>query len=452
MVSLIENKVVESCVELKEQLQLLFSDKVVIEIDERTDFLGQVKVELNQEVAIIFLLTSCYPQSPPIVLVKVENETEQIHLHWDESVPVRERLNQVVDLVDLEQVRKVYGTPNGLKLTRDKELAKVAGWQSTFSLGDVEVTKRDIHEGIFSRTLGVLSKDILTKRVLVIGVGSVGSYISDQLIRSGLVKLTVIDHDVVEFSNLSRTVYTLQDVNLSKVEALARHLYNINPAIELDYYEKDITSCESSELIELMNDCDFIVATTDEPEAQRVINRFAYGKNKPAVFIGLYQGADGGEVILSLPEVTPCYQCATSVRHGIERDTGRKVGVQTDYGTGKLEGVVALAADIHHVTSAAVKLILSLLIPEESTVSLNGFARTAVDKEFSYLTLSMKDQYWFYSHIFQKVPGQYAYQSVWLSPTKNEECPICGERDYRSSLLEEPVKAPSIETIRKALQ
>lgn len=314
-----------------------------------------------------------------------------------------------------------------------------------------EETVGHIQAGIFARTLGVLPEDISTKRVLVVGVGSVGSYIAEQLVRSGVGSLTIVDPDIVEYANLSRTVFTVHDVGQAKVGRLAQHLRNINPAVRVECFGEDIQSFEADELARIFLHCDVIVAATDDPQAQRTINRFAYGLGKPAVFIGLYEGAEGGEVILSIPELTPCYQCATSIRHEIEQSAG-EVGLKTDYGTGKLEGVVALAADIHHVASAAVKIVLSLLVPEDSKVKLKGFLTPAIKKEFSYLTFSMRDQYWFYPHIFEGVPGQYAYQSVWLSPTRNEECMVCGkvERDF-TSLAMAPAKTPTLANIRKAL-
>lgn len=311
--------------------------------------------------------------------------------------------------------------------------------------------KNDLLKGLFSRTLGVLSKDILTKRVLVVGIGSVGSYISEQLIRSGVGQLTVIDPDLVEYSNLSRTIFTLHDVGKPKVEGLARQLYQINPTIKLQSYQQDINHFDSALLTAIFSQADVVVAATDDPQAQRVINRFAYGTGKPAVFVGLYQGAEGGEVIVSIPEKTACYQCSTSIRHELEQNAG-DVGIKTDYGTGKLEGVIALSADIHHVTSAAVKMILALLVPEESNVKLKGFVSEAIEKEFSYLTFSMKDQYWFYPHLFEGVPGQHAYQSVWLTPTRKEDCPICGNIEGRTGLTMAPVTTPSSESIRKAFK
>ena len=86
-----------------------------------------------------------------------------------------------------------------------------------------------------------------------------------------------------------------------------------------------------------------------------------------------YAGAQGGEVVVTSPPDTPCYLCATVTRHTIEESSNR-VETDVDYGTGRLVGQVALGADVHHVASAAVKIVLSLLTPRDSEVSLGGFA------------------------------------------------------------------------------
>lgn len=346
------------------------------------------------------------------------------------------------------KVKKVYATVNGLVVSTDEDKAKLAHWKPVLSSEQPEKTVKEIEEGIFARTLGVLSKDIATKRVLVVGVGSVGSYIAEQLVRSGVGALTLIDPDIVEYANLSRTNYNITDVSLPKVNALAKHLLNINPSLDLLRFEKDILDFSGDELSAIIQNCDLILATTDEPQAQRILNRFAYKNGKPALFIGLYKGAEGGEIILSIPDRTPCYQCATTVRHQLEEDAGQ-VAANTDYGTGRLQGEVALGADIHHVTSAAVKIILALLIPEDSEVKLKNFINPALDQGLSYLTFSMVDQYWFYPFIFNNTSGQYAYQSVWLTPERRDDCPVCGDEKYRSEITNAPLRGPGLAKIRK---
>ncbi|MDQ3812321.1 MAG: hypothetical protein M3347_00050, partial [Armatimonadota bacterium] len=58
--------------------------------------------------------------------------------------------------------------------------------------------------------------------------------------------------------------------------------------------------------------------------------------------------------------------------------------------------------------------------------------------------MSTVPNYWFYPHIFREIPGQYAYQSVWLTPTRNDECPVCGAPESRVGVLEIPLRGPRV--------
>jgi hypothetical protein len=309
---------------------------------------------------------------------------------------------------------------------------------------------QEIQQALFARSQGILTQDIIKKRVLIVGTGSVGSYLAEILTRSGVGAFTLIDPEQVELANLCRTTYKSQDIGLFKVKALGEHLLEINPLLQLTIEPQSIIEINPSELAQLIQEADLILATTDEPKAQRVINHFAYHFQKPALFIGLYQGAKGGEIILSIPEETPCYLCATSIRHQAEENFG-EVSTNLDYGTGRLMGEVALAADIHHVSSVAVKLALSLLLPETSEAKLKTFAKEALEKRFSFLTLSMSADYWFYPQLFGNTPGQYAYQSVWLTPQKQETCPVCGKTEHRRHPLQTVFQTPEISTLREQL-
>jgi hypothetical protein len=181
------------------------------------------------------------------------------------------------------------------------------------------------------------------------------------------------------------------------------------------------------------------VAATDDPRAQLALNRFSYLGGRPAVFVGLYAGAEGGEVIFTLPERTACYLCSTTIRHGLSEGHGQ-LQPEIDYGTGRLTGQVALAADIHHVSSAAVKIILALF----PNSPLQGFLAQPLARGQTYLTLSTVAGYWFYPSLFGDVPGQHAYQAVWLQPTRRDDCPVCGLPEQRVGLLDAPLRTPRV--------
>jgi molybdopterin/thiamine biosynthesis adenylyltransferase len=188
---------------------------------------------------------------------------------------------------------------------------------------------------------------------------------------------------------------------------------------------------------------DLVLAATDDPAAQRALDRFAYARGRPALFVGLYAGAQGGEVVVTVPERTPCFRCATRARHDAEAAAG-PVSRPVDYGTGRLRGEMALGVDVHHVASAAAKLGLALLLGDEAGPSLRAVLEAPLQEGMPYLTLSTVPRYWFYPALFDGVPGQGAFQSAWLTPRRVDGCTVCGPAAGRLDPLAVPLGAPDL--------
>jgi len=90
----------------------------------------------------------------------------------------------------------------------------------------------------------------------------------------------------------------------------------------------------------------------------------------------------------------------------------------------------ALGADITHVVSASVKLLLGLIELSDPTAQRNTAASmvaSAAAAHRNYLQMSMVPRYDYFPKIFEGVRGQHAYQSVWLETTSSPDCPTCGE-------------------------
>ena len=74
-----------------------------------------------------------------------------------------------------------------------------------------------------------------SKRVILFGIGGVGSWCAEALIRTGLTHLTIVDDDTVQISNLNRQLPATQaNIGLPKVEALKERLLAINPKAEIE--------------------------------------------------------------------------------------------------------------------------------------------------------------------------------------------------------------------------
>jgi tRNA A37 threonylcarbamoyladenosine dehydratase len=98
-------------------------------------------------------------------------------------------------------------------------------------------------KGIFQRTELLLGKDIMEKiagkRVIIFGLGGVGSWCSESLIRSGIRKLTIVDSDRICVTNVNRQSHaTTQTVGQVKTEALKNRLLEINPSAEIQAIQK----------------------------------------------------------------------------------------------------------------------------------------------------------------------------------------------------------------------
>lgn len=75
---------------------------------------------------------------------------------------------------------------------------------------------------------------IAEKRVIIFGVGGVGSWCAESLVRSGIRKLTVVDSDCVSVTNINRQLMaTTKTVGQVKVDALKERLLAINPSAEI---------------------------------------------------------------------------------------------------------------------------------------------------------------------------------------------------------------------------
>ncbi|MGF6635235.1 HesA/MoeB/ThiF family protein [Paraburkholderia sp. MM6662-R1] len=284
----------------------------------------------------------------------------------------------------------------------------------------------------FDRLSGIVPSIISDKRVAIVGCGSVGSFIADELARAGVGKFLLIDGDVVEWRNLTRTVYRHADVGMSKVAALGRHLAAIFPDIEVDAYAEEVNALRPA-LKDLLSNVDLVVSALDDPSATGIIDRYCYALSKPALFVGIYQKAHGGEVIAVVPGVTPCLGCATGgVRESLNDVTeSRKILRQQDYATNKLEPQVALGSDIHFVCNSAVKVALSMLCAKDQEFAIHRFINDKLRDGVHYLMLSTEPDFYIFPHTHANAIGQYAFQSVWLKTTGRPDCPRCGDSDFR---------------------
>ena len=104
------------------------------------------------------------------------------------------------------------------------------------------------------RCLGTHSAEGLRKirrgRVAIAGVGCDGCEVAEQLVRTGIGKITLIDHDIVEETNLNRQrLFSMNDIGVPKVVAAKRRLEQISPHTKILVCHEKLTDKNGTKLL-----------------------------------------------------------------------------------------------------------------------------------------------------------------------------------------------------------
>ena len=124
----------------------------------------------------------------------------------------------------------------------------------------------DILQDIFNRTRLLVGEEgmerIASRKVLILGVGGVGSWCADSLVRSGISHLTLVDADCVNLTNVNRQLMaTTRTVGQPKVEALRDRLLEINPWADITPVQALFTEETAADFH--LDDYDYIIDCID---------------------------------------------------------------------------------------------------------------------------------------------------------------------------------------------
>lgn len=136
-----------------------------------------------------------------------------------------------------------------------------------------------------TKLLGIKSMKKLSKlKLAVVGLGSIGSFLSEILVRSGFTKIKLIDRDFVEENNLDNQNFKQNDIGLSKVEAIELRLKEINDQIEISKFAIELNY---KNIGNILSDCDAILDATDNIETRMLLNEFCVKTKKPFFYTSI---------------------------------------------------------------------------------------------------------------------------------------------------------------------
>ena len=148
-----------------------------------------------------------------------------------------------------------------------------------------------------------------SKRVAIVGAGSVGSKIAETLLRSGVTRLTLNDGDVMLPDNIERHVLDWRDVGVRKVHALKRRLLRIVPGADIEVFDANLNwqrSAKSHALqIAAIARSDVIVDATGDPASSLLVGAIADENGRAFVSVEVFEGGIGALIATALPERDP---------------------------------------------------------------------------------------------------------------------------------------------------
>ncbi|AXI10329.1 thiamine biosynthesis protein MoeB [Oceanobacillus sp. 143] len=183
------------------------------------------------------------------------------------------------------------------------------------------------------------------KHVLIMGCGALGTANAETLVRAGIGKLTIIDRDYVEYSNLQRQqLFTEKDADNQVPKAIAakKALNAINSNVIIDAYVMDVTGVS---LEPLLVDVDLVIDATDNFDIRFTMNDLIHKSHIPWIFGSCVSSTGMSYTIL--PGETPCLYCLlnTTTLSGATCDS---------------VGIIASAVQmvVAHQTTEALKLLV----------------------------------------------------------------------------------------------
>ena len=133
-----------------------------------------------------------------------------------------------------------------------------------------------------SRTELLIGSDALEKlknsKVVVFGIGGVGSFVVEALVRGGVGKLVLIDDDTVCLTNLNRQVHaTFNTISKPKVEVMKERILSINPKCEVIIHQTFVKEDNIAEII--TEDTDYVVDAIDTVSSKISLVLYCQSKN-----------------------------------------------------------------------------------------------------------------------------------------------------------------------------
>lgn len=146
---------------------------------------------------------------------------------------------------------------------------------------------------------------LLSARVLVVGAGGLGSPAALYLAAAGVGTIGVVDHDVVDETNLQRQVlHNVDRIGMSKVESARETLIALNPDVKVETHQERLAASNAERIL---SGYDLVVDGGDNFPTRYLVNDASIRLGIPVVHGSIFRFE--GQVSVFAPHEGPCYRC-----------------------------------------------------------------------------------------------------------------------------------------------
>ncbi|MBH44553.1 MAG: molybdopterin-synthase adenylyltransferase MoeB [Gammaproteobacteria bacterium] len=175
-----------------------------------------------------------------------------------------------------------------------------------FTLSDKDLLKYNRH--ILLPEIDIEGQKLLmSKHVVLIGLGGLGSPIAYYLASSGIGNITIIDKDIVDQTNLQRQIlYNGDDIGKRKVDIAFERMRDINQDIDINRISEDLNDITDNKYF---IDSDLIIDATDNFKTRNNINKLSLIHKKPLVMGAAIKMEGQISIFRNDKKNAPCYNC-----------------------------------------------------------------------------------------------------------------------------------------------
>lgn len=209
-------------------------------------------------------------------------------------------------------------------------------------------------------------------KVILLGLGSLGSNIALNLVKTGIRNFSLYDHDVFEPENIARHIGGVEDLGFYKVNVIKKYLLNINPESKVKTFPFNPVDGENNKKFRnQLSNADMTIVSTGSYESEMFVNEITTKRRKnKVIYCYSDEYVNQGAFLFYDPPNGPCYECLQSnmeIKPELDiitrSDRSRDVPGRSYY---ESPGIPGISIDVDFISLLVSKFIVTILSREIS--------------------------------------------------------------------------------------